>query len=307
MRLLADMELFVELAKLRNFGRAAATLDITASTLSRRITRLEKEMGAPLIRRSTRSFALTESGQEFFERSKKIIAEATRTREEIGANFTKVSGHLRVGAPSDLATTILAPVLAKYCRENPNVSIEIIATQTQPDLTSDSLDVAFVVAHQVALPDSSFPARPIGSFPRMMYASRLYLKRRGVPASPQELREHACVRHIYAHGSTEKHWDLLQGRKRETVAVEGACASNSVIVSSQAAREHIGIAMLPQHLASHPTFGAGLVRVLPDWEGTRANVFALSMNRVLPAKTQELIHIVKAEFAKQIAQLEAVS
>ena len=305
MRLLADMELFVELAKLRNFRRAAAALDITASTLSRRITRLEKEVGVPLIRRSTRSFALTESGQELFEQSKKIVAEATRTLEEIGVNFTKVSGHLRIGAPSDLATTVLSPVLAKYCRDNPSVSIEIIASPTQPDLTVDSLDVAFVVAHQVSLPDSSLPARQIGSFPRMMYASRLYLKRRGNPASPQELPEHECVRHVY--GSTEKHWELHQGRKRETVAVEGACASSSVIVCSQSAREHLGIAMLPQHLASHPTFGAGLVRVLPDWEGTRANVFALSVHRLLPAKTQELIHVVKAEFTKRVAQLEAVS
>ena len=309
MRFLADMELFVELAKLRNFGRAAAALDITASTLSRRISSLEKEMGVPLILRSTRSFALTESGQEFFERSRKIIAEATRARDEIGANFTKVSGHLRVGAPADLATTILAPVFAKYCRENPSVSIEIIATQTQPDLTNDALDVGFVVAHQVALPDSSFPVRQIGSFPRMMYASRLYLKRRGVPTSPQELRQHACIRHVYAGSSspTEKHWELHQGRKRETIAVEGACASSSVIVSAQVAREHLGIAMVPQHLASHPTFGAGLVRVLPDWEGTKANIFALSVNRVLPAKTQELIRVVKADFTKRLMQLEAAS
>lgn len=307
MRWLAEMELFVELAKVRNFGRAAAALGITASTLSRRMTSLEKEIGVPLIRRSTRSFALTESGQEFFERSQKIMVEAARAHEEISATFTKVSGHLRVGTPSDLAMTILAPVFAKYCRENPSVSIEIIATQRQPDLIGDSLDVAFVVAHQVALPDSSFPARPVGSFSRMMYASRLYLRRKGVPTSPQELREHACIRYIYGSGSAEKHWDLHQGRKRETVAVEGACASSSVAVSAQAAREHLGIAMLPRYLASHPTFGAGLVRVLPDWEGARANVFALSVSRVLPAKIQELIQVVKTEFSKQVAQLEAVS
>lgn len=307
MRLLADMELFVELAKVRNFGRAATVLDMTASTLSRRITRLETEMGVPLIRRSTRSFALTESGQEFFERSKKIVAEAMRTGEEIGANFNKVSGRLRAGAPFDLTTTILAPVFAKYCRENPSVSIEIIATQTQPDLVADSLDVAFVVAHQVALPDSSFRARQIGSFPRMMYASRLYLKRRGIPASPQELREHACIRHVFGIGPTEKHWDLNQGRRRETVSIDGTLASSSVIASSLAAREHLGIAMLPQHLASHPTFGAGLVRVLPDWEGARVNVFGLSVNRALPAKTQELFRCVKSEFAKRVAQIEAVS
>ncbi len=301
------MELFVELARLRNFGRAAAALDMTASTLSRRITALEKEMGIPLIRRSTRSFALTESGQEFFERSRKIVAEAARTREEIGANFTNVSGHLRIGAPCDLAMTILAPLVAKYCRENASVSVEIVATQAQPDLVSDSLDLGFVVAHQVALSDSSFPARQVGSFPRMLYASRLHLKRQGTPASPQALREHACLRYVYFSRLTEKQWVLHQGRKRESIAVGGACASNSVIVLAQAAREHLGIAMLPQHMASHPAFGAGLVRVLPDWEGTGVNVFALSVNRALPAKTRELIRIVKSEFTRRLAQLEAAS
>ena len=305
MHLLADMGLFVELARHQNFGRAAAALDVTASTLSRRIAGLEHEMGVPLIRRSTRSFALTEPGQEFFERSKKIIAEAMQTREEIGSNFTKVSGNLRIGTPSDLATTLLAPVFAKYCRENPGITIEIIATQTQPDIVRDSLHVAFVVAHQTPLPDSSFPARQVGSFSRMMYASKLYLKRRGVPASPQELREHACIRYLYVHGSMEKRWDLHQGRKREAIPIEGPCSASSVIVSSQAAREHLGIAMLPQHLASHPAFGAGLTRVLPDWEGTRVRIFALSMSRVLPAKTRELIHVVKGEFTARLAQLES--
>lgn len=305
MRLLADMELFVELSRLRNFGRAAAALGITASTLSRRMTSLEKEMGVPLIRRSTRSFALTESGQDLLERSKKIVAEALRAREEIGTSFTKVAGHLRAGAPVDLAATVLSPIFAKYCRETPSVSIEVIATQGQPDLTSGSLDVAFAVAHQISLPDSSFPARQVGSFSRMLYASRQYLKRRGSPASPQDLREHACIRHL--DGSSVGRWELHQGRKRETVVVAGAFASSSVMVAAQAAREHLGIAMLSQDLASHPTFGAGLVRVLPDWEGTRANVFALSASRILPAKTQELIRLVKAEFARRVEHLEPVS
>lgn len=304
MRFLADMELFVEVAKLRNFGRAAAALGITAPTLSRRVAGLERELGVVLIRRSTRSFALTESGQTFFERSEKLVQEAARTREELGASFTKVSGHLRVGAPSDLATTILAPVFAKYCRENPAVSIDMIATQGQPDLARDSLDVAFAVSHQVSLPDSSYAVRQVSSFLRMMYASKTYLKRNGMPKTPQELDGHACIR--YAGGPVEKHWDLHRERKRQAVPVKGAFASSSVIVSALAAREHLGIAMLPQHLASHPTFGAGLVRVLPDWEGTRAHVLAVSADRVLPAKIQDLIQAVKTEFTKRVAQLESV-
>jgi len=304
MRLLADMEVFVELARLRHFGRAAAALDITASTLSRRIAALERELGLVLIRRSTRSFALTESGQEFFERSQRILQDAFRTREEIGANFTKVSGHLRVGMPSDLATTILAPVIAKYCRENPTVSIDVILTQGQPDLSRDCLDVAFAVTHQIKLPDSSYPAHHVGSFARMMYASRTYLKRKGIPNTPQELREHACIR--YLDRSAEKHWELHRERKGQTIEVKGACACNSVIVSAQAARGHLGIAMLPQHLATHPTFGAGLIRVLPDWEGTPVNVLAVTADRVLPARIQELIRVAKAEFSRRVEQLESV-
>lgn len=88
--------------------------------------------------------------------------------------------------------------------------------------------------------------------------------------------------------------------------MKGACACTSVIVSAQAARGHLGIVMLPQHLATHPTFGAGLIRVLPDWEGTPAYVFAVTADRALPAKTQELIRIAKTEFAKRVAQLESV-
>ena len=304
MRFLADMELFVQTAKLRNFGRAATALGITPSTLSRRIAGLERELGFVLIRRSTRSFALTEQGQEFFRRSERLVEEAARTREELSAGFTQVVGHIRVGTPSDLASTILAPVFAHYCRENPTVSVDVFSTQGQPDLVRDSLHVAFVVAHQVRLPDSSCPVRPIGSFSRMMYASRTYLRRRGAPNQPQELQGHACIR--YVNESAEETWELHRERKRQTIAVSGAFASSSVLVSAQAAREHLGIAMLPQHLASHPTFGAGLIRVLPEWEGTRVDVFAMTADRILPAKIQELIRVAKAEFAKRLAQLEAV-
>lgn len=305
MRLLADMELFVGLVKFQNFSRAAAAFGITASTLSRRITGLEAELGVPLITRSTRSFALTESGQEFYERSKNIVAGARQLREEMSVNFTEIAGHLRIGAPVDLAVIVLAPIVARYCRANPGVSVEIVAASAQPDPVSDSLDVAFVVVHQVAMRNSSFPARPIGSFSRMLYASKTYLARHGTPLSPQHLKEHNCIRHLYIPGAAERHWDLYSGRKHQKVIVKGALMSNSLGVYSQAAREHLGIVMLPLHLASHPAFGAGLVRVLPDWEGAKVHVFALSANRKLPAKTQELINLVKTEFAKQVAQLEA--
>ncbi len=299
MNFLANMESFVALGNMRNFGRAAIALGITPSTLSRRLAGLERELGCVLVRRSTRSFALTESGQAFLESSKRLIEEALKTKEELGANFKKISGHLRVGAPADLATTILARLFGKYCRENPTVSMEMISTQNQPELNRGPFDVAFAVAHQTSLPDSMYSARLVGSFPRMMYASKAYLKRKGIPSTPQELRDHACIR--FQDGSAEKYWELHCDRKRQTIAIDGACAFSSVLVAAQAAREHLGIAMLPQHLATHPFFGAGLIRVLADWQGAKANVFAITPDRRLPAKTEELIRVVKAEFTRRVA------
>lgn len=304
MRFLADMEFFLEVAKLQNFGRAAEALGITAPTLSRRIAALERGLGVVLIRRTTRSFTLTPSGQKLFEYVERIVGEAAQARAALKADLTKVAGHLRVGAPSDLASTILAPVFARYCRENPAVSVDILSTQGQPDLIRDRLDVAFVVAHQARLHDSTHAMHSIGAFSRMLYASKAYLKARGAPGSPQELTDHACIRHV--SGSAEKQWELQRGRRTQTVVVKGVCACSSVIVSAQAARGHLGIAMLPQHLATHPTFGAGLTRVLPEWEGTRADIFAVTGDRVVQAKVREVIRIARLKFTKRLAQLESV-
>ena len=303
MQLLADMELFVKLAELRNFGRAAAALNLTASTLSRRITSLEQDLGLTLVRRSTRSFAVTEAGQQLFDRSRKLLDEASRLQEELSSNFATVSGHVRAGSPSDLATTVLAPAFAAFCRENAAVTLDIVSTQGQPDLERDRLDVAFAVTHQVALPDSAASVRRIGSFARMLYASRAYLRRHGTPETPQDLARHSCIR--YLAGSAETEWVLHQARKTRTIAVSGPCASSSVIVAAQAAREHVGIAILPCHLASHPTYGAGLVRILPEWEGTPVNIFAVTADRKLPARLEELIRIARLEFARRLAQLES--
>ena len=303
MQLLAEMELFVETAEARNFGRAAEALRLTPSTVSRRITALEKELGLVLVRRSTRSFALTEAGQAFYDRARRIIKEASQVKDELSADFMKVSGHVRVGTQSDLATTILAPAFAKFCRDNDSISLDIVSTQGQPDLERDKLDVAFAVTHQVSLPDSSFSTHRVGSFGRMPYASKIYLRRRGTPQTPEDLQEHSCIR--YLGSLPEKTWRLVCGKRVHIIDVTGPCASNSVIVSAQAAREHLGIAMLPYHLASHPNYGAGLVRVLPEWEGAPVNVFAVTEDRKLPARLEELVRVARSEFMKRLAILEA--
>jgi LysR family transcriptional regulator, regulator for bpeEF and oprC len=301
MRLLADMALFVEVANTRHFGRAASALDMPASTLSRRIRVLEKDLGVPLIHRSTRSFALTDAGLACYVRSRKLMAEATQIREDLADSAATAFGHLRVGLPVDLAQTIFLPMFAEFIRSNPGISVEVLNLQGQPSLLAEALDLAFLVSHQTSLRDSTQWSRRIGTFSRKLFASKQYLKRKNSPQQPSELTERDCI--LFSAGTLQKRWELRHGRERCTIDVKGSTSANSVGLLAQAAKEHMGIAMLPDFLAQHPLFGGGLVRVLPDWEGTPAHIFAVTPAQLLPGKTRRLVDFAKAQFNIRLAKI----
>jgi DNA-binding transcriptional LysR family regulator len=116
MRFLSDLALFVEVANTRSFSRAASALGIPTSTLSRRISALERELGLQLIHRSTRTFKLTDAGQTCYQQSRALVAEAMRIQSDVAGIASKTSGHIRAGVPFDLAQTIFLPLFARYMR-----------------------------------------------------------------------------------------------------------------------------------------------------------------------------------------------
>ncbi len=299
-RLLADFQVFAETARLRSFGRAAAKLGMTPSTLTRRVAAL----GVTLILRSTRSFALTPAGQKLFERARSILEEVQIARDDLRGEAESAAGHLRIGAPADLVCTMLMPLLARRARESEGLSLSVLSTPAQPDLARDVLDVGFVVAHQKRLEDSTYVTHPIGSFPRMLYASQAYLQKRGTPKTPQDLQAHLPICHW--SGEVETQWDLFHGRTKQSVSLAGLTVCSSVLACAQAAREDLGIAMLPAQFAVQPLFGAGLVRVLPQWTGTTAHILAITSDRTLSAKARMLIAAVRSGFEGRRKELESV-
>ena len=303
MRLLADLSLFAEVANTRHFARAATALGMPASTLSRRIKALEKELGLPLIHRSTRSFALTDAGVACYERSRRLIAEAAQIRDDVASSATKAAGHLRVGLPIDLSQTIFVPMFAEFMLANPGISIEALNTSGHGSLLAGALDLAFPVAHQTSLKDSAQWSRRIGTFSRKLFASRSYLKKRGAPQRPAQLAGHDCV--VFSAGSLLRRWELHRGRERCAVEVRCAAAADSVGLSAQLAREGLGIVMLPDFLAQHPLFGGGeLTHILPEWEGAPAHIFAVTPEQALPAKTRRLVDFAKTHFGLWLARAE---
>lgn len=147
MEFLNDMALFVEVVKARSFRRAAEAMGMPNSTLSRRISGLEKEIGLRLLHRTTRKIELTEAGQLYFDRCKRIVDEARLAHEQLGEMLARPSGVLRASLPVDFANIYLAPLIAEFARLYPGISFEFDLTPRQVDLVSEPVEPHPVISN----------------------------------------------------------------------------------------------------------------------------------------------------------------
>lgn len=164
MELLNDMALFVEVVKARGFRRAAEAVGIPNSTVSRRISSLEKAIGLRLLHRTTRKIELTEAGQIYFQRCKRIVDEAKLAHEQLGELLAQPSGVLRASLPVDFANIYLAPLIAEFARRYPGISFDLDLTPRLVDLVSEPFDVAIRMGNP---PNSNLIARQLSVVTRL--------------------------------------------------------------------------------------------------------------------------------------------
>jgi DNA-binding transcriptional LysR family regulator len=285
MEFLNDMALFVEVVKARSFRRAAGTIGMPNSTLSRRISGLEKAIGLRLLHRTTRHIELTEAGQLYFERCKRIVDEARLAHEQLGAMLAQPSGVLRVSLPVDFATAYLAPHIAEFSRRYPGISFEFDLTPRRVDLVAEPFDVAIRMGE---LPDSNLIARQLARLPRYLYASPRYLQLADEPTAPADLARHQC---LCMPRNTA--WTLGDGTKDVEIAVGGRFLLNNIGMIRRLATLDLGIAMLAEEIAAEDIAEGRLRRVLPQWQAAPIPVYAITETRLLPAKTQRFIEFLR--------------
>jgi DNA-binding transcriptional LysR family regulator len=281
MALLDDMALFVEVVKARSFRRAAEAIGMPNSTLSRRISALEKAIGLRLLHRTTRKIELTEAGQLYFERSKRIVDEARLAHEQLGEMLAQPSGLLRVSLPVDFGTIYLAPLVAEFARRYPGISFEFDLTPRRVDLVAEPFDVAIRMGE---LADSQLIARQLARLPRYLYASPRYLELFGEPKKPDDLVKHECLCMPRA-----ANWTLDDGTKKVEVTVGGRFTLNSVGMIRRLATLDLGIALHAEAIVADDLAAGRLRRVLPKWQASPISVYAITETRLLPAKTQRFI------------------
>ncbi len=289
MNVLNDMALFVEVARAMSFTKAAETLGIPNSTLSRRVAALEKAVGLRLLHRTTRKVNLTEAGQLYFQQARRIVDEARLAHERLGEMLQHPSGVLRASLPADFASVFLAPVVVEFAELYPNISFEFDLTPRNVDLVTEPYDVAIRMGEPR---DSGLVARLLARLPGYLYASPKYLELAGVPATPEDLAQHQCL--DFPRGRT---WRLQCGDQSREVQVGGRFTLNSVSLVLRLAMLHQGIMFTPKEVVAESIADGSLVRVLPEWHGAPVPVYALTETRLLPAKTQRFLDFLRDRLA----------
>jgi DNA-binding transcriptional LysR family regulator len=291
MELLNDMAVFVEVVKARSFRRAAEVIGMPNSTLSRRISGLEKAIGLRLLHRTTRRIELTEAGQLYFERCKRIVDEARLAHEQLGEMLAQPSGVLRASLPVDFASIYLAPLIAEFARRYPGISFEFDLTPRRVDLVTEPFDVAIRMGES---PDSNLIARQLARLPLYLYASPRYLEIFGEPNQPADLTRHESFLLPTQPGT----WTLHHGDETVEVAVGGRFRLNGIGMIRRLATLDLGIAMLAEEIVAEDLAAGRLRRVLPQWQGTPIPVYAVTETRLLPAKTQRFIEFLRERLGR---------
>ncbi|MEZ4221491.1 MAG: LysR family transcriptional regulator [Polyangiaceae bacterium] len=258
---LDDAAVFVSVVDAGSFSKAARTLSQPKSSVSRAVSRLERDLGVKLLERTTRSLRLTDAGKRYHAGVAPALTAVRDAQREVGALAEEVSGTLRISAPVDFGVAYLAEVVAAFTAEYPNVTVDAALTSRPVDLVREGFDLALRFGR---LADSSLVARKVGELSDWLLAAPSYLKRARPLRSPQDLSKHDCVLFRSAEGKAR--WDLCSKRRTVRVDVAGRVLANDLLYVKRAAVAGAGIVLVPWFMSREELDAGTLVRVLPNWE-----------------------------------------
>lgn len=280
---LRDLPLFVAVAEWHSFTRAAASLGIPISTLSRRIADLEASIGIRLFDRSTRTVALTDAGRLYLDRCQAILDAARAAHHDVTGMADVPSGTLRLSIEAEIGPRLVAPVIARYLDRFPSVRVKLDLSPRRVDLLAERFDLAVRLGE---LPNSTLTVRRLARLVGGLYAAPAYIARHGTPARPAALADHRRI-HLL-HEGDRGDWHLTHRPTGAIVvaAAGGLVSANNMTMIRHLARLGVGIAVIDALMANHDVASGALVAVLPDWLLPPIAISLITPARLLPAKTR---------------------
>ncbi|NMM03407.1 LysR family transcriptional regulator [Paraburkholderia sp. RP-4-7] len=266
---LDDMRIFVATVDAHNFTAAAKRLALSKQFVSRRVMALEEALGVQLLIRNTRKLAVTELGQEFYERAKRILGEVADAEQAMSLRRAGPRGLLRVSAPMSFGMMHLSPLVASFLREHGDVRFDMELSDRTVDVVGEGFDMAIRIG---TLPDSTLIAQNLVDVRMVACCSPGYVRRRGAPLHPADLARHSCL--LYGHGGAVS-WDFVVDGVSKGFEVHGPLRANNGELIRDAAVAGLGIVRLPDFIVADALNGGQLVTVLEEFLPTAATVYAV--------------------------------
>jgi DNA-binding transcriptional LysR family regulator len=252
---------FIAVVERGSFTRAGQTMDRDASVISKRVTALERRLGVRLLERTTRRMQVTEAGKRLYDRLRLATAAMWEAEQEASDTGTTVHGLLRLSLPGTFGRMWIAPLLPEFLRTHPKVRIEVEYSERAMDLVEEGFDAAIRLGD---LSDSSLVARRLARNRRILCAAPRYLKKHGIPQTPEELIQHACLG--FSRIATHPEWRLRRRGESRTVRVSGPLVADDSSTLVAAAQAGLGILIGVDWLVGRDLRNGQLQRILPEWE-----------------------------------------
>ena len=287
---LDDILVFVKVAQFESITRAARSLGMPISTVSRRLSVLESALGVSLLRRTTRRVMLTAQGREYFSQCQEPLNLLQEAEQVLTQAHKRPEGLLRITVPVILSQEPFLNFISAFMKGQTGIRVELVVTNLLLDLIAENIDVALRVGE---LQDSSVVARRLGTIVYCLVAAPEYLKARTLPAEPADLKAHDCV--VFNAKNNERDWDLVSGRRRVRIRVSGPAATRDINSARAFVHRGHGIGLAPSTYCDEAIAKGKLLRVLPKWTSSPIPVFALySSRKFLPLRLSVFLEALTA-------------
>jgi DNA-binding transcriptional LysR family regulator len=290
---LNDFFYFVQVVDRGGFTAAGRMLRIPKSTLSHRIQRLETELGVRLLNRTSRRFAMTDAGEEFYRHAAVMLREAEFAESAIRHRLTEPTGTVRCTAAMATMQFAIRDVLADFLVRHPKVNVVAHATDRNVDIVGENYDVA-IRAHSEPLPDSNLVQRALTPAPWLLFAGTAYLDVNEAPKTPEDLRKHPSL--FMMRAGVAPVWRLRRSGKAKheiVMPLTPRLLCDDMIVLKQAAIAGLGVVALPGYVCREDVRSGALRRVLPGWLAGDSTITALIPHRrgLLPSVRAFIDHL----------------
>jgi DNA-binding transcriptional LysR family regulator len=292
---LVDVIAFVRVVETGAFARAAERMDLSKSILSRRVARLEEQLGAKLLTRTAQGAQPTDIGQAYYARASNILTELEAAREIVADAVTQIAGTIRLTAPLSFGTQHLAPALADFAGMHPKVELDVSLNDRTVDLLAGGYDMAVRIGN---LQDSALVARKIAPVRAVVAASPKYLDERGRPEHPRDLAEHSLL--FYANIPTYEQWRFRVGDRWEHVKGHARFRADNGEMLREAACAGLGIVILPSFIASGAIKSGDLEVLLRDFPLEQVGLhLVMPPGRAATARIRALIDFLSQRFGPE--------